>query len=606
MIGDRGWQTHKVDPEHFQALVEGAGDERAIAALWASERSWRLLALRDLIDACATVDGVAGPLPSVDMAWQLLTEASKSSPATTEEVLAQPQVGIWVAHTLRRLVTAASQGHDEPPDLPPLWADVGYLHALAAASAVRAGITFELDVPVRFGTAVLPTVGAAAVHAGRDVVRVSAAGGTVQVDGSATWHPPVRIEVTAGGVPVRIELVDRDVYRDLRGPSPPRPATGAEVEQWRATLGEAWELLVREQADRVGAIAATVRTITPLPHEERFRPLSASGAEAFGGMLLSEPDDALQLAVTLVHEVQHQKLGALLHLFTLFEDGRGLRGYAPWRDDPRPVGGLVQGVYAFAGITAFWRTHRAAAAAGPLAEFEFALWRRQTLRVLATLRGSAQLTDDGRTFVAALSDTVAALQHDRVSSSAEEAARRMANDHHALWRVANVVVGADVGPRLAAAWRRGGTPPADLLAESDTVLAGPPFGGFDARAVLLRHRLTDPAGFARLTAGMHPRPVVFGATAGDVALIAGDAELARREYRAYLDQDVADIRSLVGLGLALPEGDEATRALLGRPELVLAAGRHAPRQLLDLAAWLGRMLPEPGTAGRAQWHVAQP
>jgi HEXXH motif-containing protein len=87
-------------------------------------------------------------------------------------------------------------------------------------------------------------------------------------------------------------------------------------------------------------------------------------------------------------------------------DGGGVRGYAPWRDDPRPAGGPVQGVYAFAGVTGFWQAHRAAARASEqLADFEFALWRRQTARVLEMLRDSQHLTDNGRTFIAGVAAT---------------------------------------------------------------------------------------------------------------------------------------------------------------------------------------------------------
>jgi hypothetical protein len=169
----------------------------------------------------------------------------------------------------------------------------------------------------------------------------------------------------------------------------------------------------------------------------------------------------------------------------------------------------------------------------------------------------------------------------------------MALDHHGLWRAANVLPGPGVGAGLAAAWRRGAAPPEALLTESDTVRAAPPFGGFDARAVLLRHRLI----------GIRPQGTVAGTVAGDAALIAGDLERARGEYLADLDRDGTDLRSLTGLGLALLDRDAAARALLGRPELVLAAVRHAPRRALELAGWLGQVLPEPEHVGRSQWRL---
>lgn len=49
---------------------------------------------------------------------------------------------------------------------------------------------------------------------------------------------------------------------------------------------------------------------------------------------------------TLVHEFQHIMLGGVLHVAPVHCAVQRQRSYAPWRDDPRPLGGLLQGVYA--------------------------------------------------------------------------------------------------------------------------------------------------------------------------------------------------------------------------------------------------------------------
>ena len=66
------------------------------------------------------------------------------------------------------------------------------------------------------------------------------------------------------------------------------------------------------------------------------------------------PDDAT-LAVLLVHEVQHLKLSAVLDVCDLFDrdDTRTLG--VPWRDDPRPVEGVLHGVYAHLAVADVWR-----------------------------------------------------------------------------------------------------------------------------------------------------------------------------------------------------------------------------------------------------------
>ncbi|MFI7520499.1 aKG-HExxH-type peptide beta-hydroxylase [Micromonospora globbae] len=611
-----------LDHAHFHTLATGAADEPSIAALRRSERSWRLIVLRALLDTCGTRTDATGPLAPVTDAWQLLVRAHAAAPDTTEDVLAQPQVGIWAAHTLRRL-------RDDPHTRTPLWLDVGYLHALAAASAARAGLTFAIDIPARQGSAVLPTVGAASVPPDVAHVRVRARTGQVEMvtdartvrcaPGDPDWHEPVLVDVDTDGVGLRVELLDRDVYRDLRGPASPEPLSQSEITRWRGWLAHAWELLVREQPDRARAITGIVRTLAPVPRRERFRPLSASGAEAFGGVLLSEPDDGVQLAVTLVHESQHHKLGALSHLLTLCETGDGVRYYAPWRDDPRPLAGVLQGAYAFAGITQFWRVHRHHAAAGEraLADFEFALWRRQTLDVLRAMAASGRLTGHGQRFVETLYADLAACQDDPVPPAALGAAHAAAVDHRAMWRGHNIRLAPADRDALAAAWqRRDPAAKAVLAVGARTVLAAPPAGALDARAVLRRHLLVDADAFGRLRAT--PDRVgdrVAGATPADLALVAGDLDGARAGYLDELGRDPSHVHGWVGLGLTQLDRptDPAVRALLGAPELVLAvvqglrsrgSASVAPDPV-ELASWLGHGLePLSDTIDPAGWPIA--
>ncbi|MEV7230715.1 MULTISPECIES: HEXXH motif domain-containing protein [Polymorphospora] len=598
-----------LEQAHFETLATGAGDESSVAALWRSERSWRLLVLRAVLDTCVIRPEACGPLAPASDAWQLLVRAYGAAPDSTEDVLAQPQVGIWAAHTLRRL------GDDADP-LVPMWLDVGYLHALAAACAVRADLSFELDIPVRQGSAMLPTVGSASVPTDRAVVRVRARDGQVDIDtgartvrclsGDPDWHVPVVVEVGEDGVDLRVELLDRDVYRDLRGPTSPQPLSATEITRWRVHLARAWELLVREQRACALAIAGIVRTLAPVPRRERFRPLSASGAEAFGGILLSEPDDAVQLAVTLVHESQHHKLGALSHLLTLCDPDDGLRYYVPWRDDPRPLAGVLQGAYAFVGITQFWQVHRhhAPPQERAAADFEFALWRRQTLGVLRMITTSGRLTGHGQQFVDTLHTELKAGQDDPLPPAALDAAHAVALDHYALWRGHNIRLDPAELDALVTGWRHR-VPAADavLAVGAEKVLAEPPPGLLDARAVLRRYLLFDPDAFRRLRAA--PDEVgdrVAGATPADLALVAGDIEQAHAGYLGELRQNPSHVHAWVGLGLTRLDrpADPATRALLGRPELIVAVvrglrARGAATVTLDpleMAGWLGDGLPD--------------
>src|SRR4029079_11397428 len=50
-----------------------------------------------------------------------------------------------------------------PAPSAPLWSEVGYLHALAAAAATLARLDFHMSIPMYGGLAVLPSLGGASM-----------------------------------------------------------------------------------------------------------------------------------------------------------------------------------------------------------------------------------------------------------------------------------------------------------------------------------------------------------------------------------------------------------------------------------------------------------
>jgi uncharacterized protein len=144
-------------------------------------------------------------------------------------------------------------------------------------------------------------------------------------------------------------------------------------------------------------------------------------------------------AVTLTHEVQHAKLAALLDLVRLTQLDDGALFYAPWRDDPRPISGLLQGAYAYLGVTGFWHRQRGhdSGDAALYAHTEFARWRTATDMVVETLLASGRLTKAGERFVAGIARTLRAWHEEDIPSAALVIARRKAERHCALWRLRN-------------------------------------------------------------------------------------------------------------------------------------------------------------------------
>ncbi|MEU1497660.1 HEXXH motif domain-containing protein [Streptomyces sp. NPDC005732] len=561
-------RPHVLSPQSFDELLGGGGGPATVDLLRGSERSWRLLVVRALLDAAATAP--PGPLPPPAEGWRLLCRAraaSEQARRAVEELLGYPAVGVWASHTLRRLRGTAA-------DDAPLWADTGHLHAVAAAAAIRAGLEFRTGIPVRRGWAVLPTLGAMRVPGPADwgVTEVSASAGDVRIAGrrpeGPDWHPVT--ELRAAGCTLLLD--DTDPYGDLRKPGPVEPV--APAAEWQRLFAPAWDILRRTDAEGARALAGGLVSVVPRPRAERFRPHSASSGDAFGAALASAPDDAEQFASTLVHEFQHNKLSAFMHLFTLYDDRDDRLHYAPWRDDPRPLGGLLQGVYAFVGVTAFWRRR-----VHLLGQFEFALWRAQTAHALRAVGPADGLNERGRRLVVELTRRVEPWLDEPVDVRARAAAAVAVADHRASWRAHHLRPAAETVRAHAAAWSRGEPlPPAPAPA----TVPGSPSRGFDTRAVLLRWLLADPAGFAALRDA--PGAVVTGALPEDVALVEGRTEEALDGFRARVVRG-GDPDAWVGLGLAArARADRAGEGLLARPELAMALhtaldGRADPLEL---------------------------
>ncbi|MEV0172920.1 HEXXH motif domain-containing protein [Streptomyces sp. NPDC050803] len=592
---------HRLPPEVLAELIRGEGGSVTLDHLLGAERSRRLLLLRMLDD---TTD--------LGAAWDLLIAAQRQRPLVVDDLLMYPQTGMWLATTLRRLHAKESQ------DEPPLWVVLGHFAALAAAAALRAELDFTIEVPVRHGRVPLPTLGCAVLpvtepwatatvrgRSGRAVVAAPGCEVVLPADpGTAGpgWHPLRRLVVGPAERRLETALDDVDPYRTYPWPTEPRPLSEETAAHWRRTLERAWTVLLRELPETAEAMQPGMLSLTPTTARERFRPRSVSAGDAFGGIEASEPDDAAQLAATLVHEFQHTKLGGLLHLAPLVTpapEGTKELWYAPWRDDPRPLEGLLQGIYAFAGITRFWNAHRRAPSAhSALAHFEFALWRAQTATAIEQVHRHPRCTPLGRALLVTLRDQCAQWLAEPVPEEPLALARLCADDHAARWRAHHRQPPAAAVQEAAHAWQRGSSgPPANLAAEPE-VATDPSAHWLESLAILVRYRLTDTAGDWRSPDGPDKAAAeVTGALAADALLAAGEATAARHAYVARLTTDPeATAGTWAGLGRALAmEGTDPTAAhlLCHHPERARAVHQtllrttNRPPDPMNLATWLG-------------------
>jgi HEXXH motif-containing protein len=408
---------HSMPRDMFRALARGDGGA-AIRELRAAQYSKHLILLHG-VRAAARADGL-GEAPG----YRLLAEAQRLDPDAVEAVIAYPSVGAWALRTLR--------GDQAFPGATP-----DGIAAIAAAAAIRAGLSAEIEVPVIEGRVMLPSLGAAAASGATAVVRtspaaVSSAGLRVSATAGAPGWEEVR-RVRAGAVSVLVD--DLDPFRMPAASDLAPRLTAAQTAELGTMLAGAWPLLGPAAAAEV---AAAVRVIVPHLAPAAGH-ISSSSPETFGTVAMSKQPDGYTCAATLVHEVQHLKLSALLDLVQLLLPDDGKRYYAPWRSDPRPLSGLLQGAYAFLGVSAFWRRQRRRAdgMVRQRANTEFARWRSGAAAVAATLRSSGRLTAAGQDFVGEMTRVLDAWQREPVPDEALAVARCEADLHLTRWQAEN-------------------------------------------------------------------------------------------------------------------------------------------------------------------------
>jgi HEXXH motif-containing protein len=577
---------HRLSGRDFDMLAAGFGSAATVASLRAAQFSRRLIGLRAVLDA-ADRAGYADT-PGLTAGWELLRTVQQHDATASLAILGYPFVGSWVGRCLRLLVGA-------PNDNAPR--ELGYLGWVAAAAAVRAGVPFSIEVPVRDGIVCLPTLGRMLVPDLRTVnVHSDTAEtmiGEMPLGERASWQELRRLTCKIDGLSLSVALDDIDPYREAPGlPLASRLSDDA-VSAWQRSLSDAWRTLVHDHPYYAEAIGSALVAVVPLAAVRPDRGINATSRESFGAIAVSETRDPVILASVLVHECQHTKLNAVLDLIPLSQPDQVLY-YAPWREDPRPLGGLLHGAYAYLGVSDFWRVQSSLPATShrSYAQLEFARWSGCTARVTETLLGSGSLTEAGSRFVQRMQDRLRSWDY-AVPDEPLLAARVAADDHRLGWRLRNARPNHAMIARLVDGWSAG-EPTAHRASGYTEYVDGGVALGATSRLDLLHLRVRDPDGFVRRL-----NSVDVDGTKGDQLFAAGDLEAAAIAYRCRIRGDPTCREAWTGLALALRalrpglaayslcNGPEVVYAVYNR--LVLVTGEALDPEVL--AEWLAPAIP---------------
>ena len=573
----------------FIELADGGGSPATMRRLGEAQRSKHLMLLHAIAEAATG----PGPGPAAfRVGYEQLARIQEAAPGAAAWLLSLPHLGGWVHDTLIHLDQGTA-------------ADFGHFACLVAAAAIRAGLPVDLAVPVRDGRVRLPGLGSLLVASEKSWVRLRGDGERVTAGdefaaetrllapddgtgaGVAGWSGTPAIHAAGGGLAWILLLETGDPYLD-RYTLPMRTAMPAdEVANWRERVRSAWQIVAGRHRWAAEPMADVISVIVPLTPRSDTDLVSATTPAAYGAIATSWPPDEVTLAETLVHEFQHVKLCGLLDMVPLAASG-DQRVYAPWRQDPRPAGGLLQGIYAHLGIARFWQAqqHAESDPDGLLrAQVLFARWRPAIGETVQTLLETGSLTPAGVRFAERLRAQGQQLMSAPVPAQAAQIAAEVALDHRLTWQLRHVSADAADVAGLADAYRRGepGRAGARTWIQEDVrkVDSG-------LRSRLLNLRYLEPARYRALCADG-----VLPLSEPDRLLLERSSEAAVQAYRTRI-ADSADPQpdAWIGLALALhqlppspPQAALATRLVQLAEVHARLAGSGFRTDPLDLASW---------------------
>lgn len=165
----------------------------------------------------------------------------------------------------------------------------------------------------------------------------------------------IEVDDAQGGLPLAVRGKHFNIQDQN---SAPANLSAADHFRWNTSLAGALNLLSLDN-DSISFVRRFVKLLVPLQDQDNGR-LSSISFNNFPFTVFSSFHSELMLVETLVHEADHQRL----YLISRYEDfqleshetdsRRTFR--SPWRDDPRPLDGLLWGASAFARVSKMWAT----------------------------------------------------------------------------------------------------------------------------------------------------------------------------------------------------------------------------------------------------------
>jgi HEXXH motif-containing protein len=128
-----------------------------------------------------------------------------------------------------------------------------------------------------------------------------------------------------------------------------------DIGPFRTMLAESLHWIATADPELAAQIERTIPWYVPIQTNDPRVHRSFTVDGLTGVMFLSESIDYALLAEAIVHEFYHTVLhivGETADMFGAVDPNE--KFYSPWRDDPRPLSGLLHAIYVFSGVATFY------------------------------------------------------------------------------------------------------------------------------------------------------------------------------------------------------------------------------------------------------------
>jgi uncharacterized protein len=353
--------NHEMLDADFRELASGHGSAAAVRQLIDGQRTLRRTLLMAVYQAAnAHVDVGDAARTGLRAAWSVLVAVDTERPDALLAVLDHSFVRSWAVRCLDQLRAPQSGRSDSRARA--LEADLGYLHALAAAAAVRAGVAAKVSVPVVNGVMALPTLGRLVLGPGhaepttagltvdRDAVQIHIGGDWWKLtadDMNRSSVDPILVGDHGRGVEwqatrtlraagLTVALEDGDPYRDCFGLTVASRLSSEQFARWQQDFEGAWAEIETRYPAFAPAIGSGLMVLVPLASGSEPPDAVITERHAFGAVAASRSVDPDRLARLIVAAFQRAKFGAITDFFDLYD---------PAAPDAGSVAGLLEGTY---------------------------------------------------------------------------------------------------------------------------------------------------------------------------------------------------------------------------------------------------------------------